>query len=220
VRDSECCKPWLLDTLQLSTKMEGKEPKLLGAGADQGDFEVQDLKIFLAIQKFHLKRDQGNSGQSQQLKDSVLKLIVDNDMSHVYSHFCSSFGWPADQSLLETMRAANTKALADLDEKIAESEKNMGDEEVRDAMLAKADYFANIGDRDRAWEAYDSVEQKTPSPNHKITIAFCKIRLEILYGNWVGIKQLIASAKQVCEKGGDWEKKNRLMVRTDTTSGH
>jgi 26S proteasome regulatory subunit N7 len=111
------------------------------------------------------------------------------------------------------MRGENAKKLAEFDEKITDVEKNMGDEEVRDAMLAKADYLANIGDKEAAWEAYEAVEAKTPSVNHKLTISFCKMRLEILYGNWVAVKDLITTAKALCDKGGDWEKKNRLMVR-------
>jgi 26S proteasome subunit RPN7 len=104
--------------------------------------------------------------------------------------------------------------LKSLTEKIAECEKNEGDEEVRDAMLARADYLCNIGNKEAAWEAYAAVEKKSPSPKHKIVIAFCKIRLEILLGNWTDVKALLDVAKDVCDKGGDWEKKNRLMARS------
>lgn len=187
---------------------------LLGAAGDQGDFESQDLKVTLAHKKFMLKSDLVDAKTKAEVKTEVQGILRVNNMSKVYEFFASSLGWPVDQAALDSMRSDNTKKLAELDEKIAEVEKNMGDEEVRDAMLAKADYLANIGDKELAWEAYEAVEAKTPSVNHKLTIAFCKMRLEILYGNWVAVKDLITTARELCDKGGDWEKKNRLMVRT------
>lgn len=189
-------------------------PKLLGAGLDHGDFDSQDLKVTLAHKKFILKHDQTDAETKKQALADVEKILRDNNMSGVYEFFCTNLGWQIDQAALDTMKAQNTEHIAKLDEKITESEKNMGDEEVRDAMLEKADYLANIGDKEKAWEAYEAVEKKTPSANQKLTILFCKLRLEILYGNWGAVKDLVATGKELCGKGGDWEKKNRLMVRS------
>ena len=185
---------------------------LLGAAEDQGDFESQDLKVTLAHKKFMLKSELVDAKTKAKMKAEVEGILRDNNMSRVYEFFASTLGWKVDQAALDSMRSENTKKIAELDEKIVEVEKNMGDEEVRDAMLAKADYLANIGDKELAWEAYEAVETKTPSVNHKLTIAFCKMRLEMLYGNWVAVKDLITTARELCDKGGDWEKKNRLMV--------
>ena len=188
---------------------------LLGAAEDQGDFESQDLKVTLAHKKFALKSDLVDAQTKTKVKSEVESILRDNNMSKVYEFFCSNLGWKLDQAALDSMRSANSKKIEELDAKVTEVEKNEGDEEIRDAMLAKADYLANIGDKELAWEAYEAVEAKTPSVNHKLTIAFCKTRLEILYGNWVAVKDLITTARELCDKGGDWEKKNRLMVRTD-----
>ena len=187
-------------------------PKLHGAGLDLGDFDSQDLKVTLAHKKFILKHDQVDAKTKTQALADVEKILRDNNMSNVYEFFCTNLGWQVDQAALDTMKAQNTEHITKLDEKITESEKNMGDEEVRDAMLEKADYLANIGDKEKAWEAYDAVEKKTPSANQKLTILFCKLRLEILYGDWAAVKDLVATGKELCGKGGDWEKKNRLMV--------
>lgn len=188
-------------------------PQLLGAGQDEGDATVPDLKIALAQMKFDLQR----KDTDQATRDAVLKraeaVILEHSMTGVYQHFCSQLGWTANEAKLDEMRAANEARLKELEAKIEECGQNEGDEEVRHAMLDKADYLCNIGDKERAWEAYDAVEKKSPGANHRITIAFCKIRLEILLGNWTDIKTLLDDAKQVCDKGGDWEKKNRLMVR-------
>lgn len=43
------------------------------------------------------------------------------------------------------MREANEEQCRILDEKIKDAEENLGDVEVRDAFLAKADYLCQIG---------------------------------------------------------------------------
>ena len=38
-------------------------------------------------------------------------------------------------------------------------------------------------------------------------------RLLMLYEDWREVKKLLAKAKQLCDSGGDWERKNKLKVR-------
>ena len=33
-----------------------------------------------------------------------------------------------------------------------------------------------------------------------------------MYNDWKAIKKLITSARQLCDEGGDWERKNKLKV--------
>lgn len=37
-------------------------------------------------------------------------------------------------------------------------------------------------------------------------------RLAMFYNEWHTVKALLTSAQQLCEDGGDWERKNRLKV--------
>ncbi len=37
-------------------------------------------------------------------------------------------------------------------------------------------------------------------------------RLYMCYGDLHGVKDLLVRAKQLCEDGGDWERKNKLKV--------
>ncbi len=52
-----------------------------------------------------------------------------------------------DSDLLSKMEAENTKELEKLEEGIEDSEKNFGETEQRDALLAKAEYLCKIGDK-------------------------------------------------------------------------
>ena len=45
--------------------------------------------------------------------------------------------------------------------RIKDAEDNLGDSEVREAMLAKAEHFAEVGDREAALKAFEECEAKT-----------------------------------------------------------
>lgn len=35
----------------------------------------------------------------------------------------------------------------------------------------------------------------------------------MFYGDWVAVKANLTKVKQLCEEGGDWERKNKVKVR-------
>jgi hypothetical protein len=94
----------------------------------------------------------------------------------VYLHTCARLGLPEDAAKLEEMRAKNAQTLKELDERcatlvsapphhpcvtpdvhlpaprsITDAEANLGESEVREALLAKANFFVKIGDKARRW---------------------------------------------------------------------
>jgi len=68
-------------------------------------------------------------------------------MAPFYEQLCEDLGWVVDQPLLDSMKQANEAKLKELDEQIADAEKNQGEVEVRDFMLKKAEYYSSIGDK-------------------------------------------------------------------------
>lgn len=52
-----------------------------------------------------------------------------------------------DVDLLTKMKKANEEELKRLDEELEDAEKNLGESEIRDAMMAKAEYLCRIGDK-------------------------------------------------------------------------
>ena len=52
-----------------------------------------------------------------------------------------------DPDLLARLQAKNTEKLAELDAKLDDAEKNLGETEMSDALRAKATYLARIGEK-------------------------------------------------------------------------
>ena len=70
---------------------------------------------------------------------------VPADLGPTYDSLCQELGWQKDEAKLQHMRQRNQERLTALDAAIADAEENLGDIEVRDACLARADYLCSIG---------------------------------------------------------------------------
>lgn len=68
-------------------------------------------------------------------------------MAPYYEALCKSLEWQMDVDLLNKMKKANEDELKRLDEELEDAEKNLGESEIRDAMMAKAEYLCRIGDK-------------------------------------------------------------------------
>lgn len=68
-------------------------------------------------------------------------------MAPYYESLCKDLKWTVDTDLLSKMKKANEDELKRLDEVLEDAEKNLGESEIRDAMMAKAEYLIRIGDK-------------------------------------------------------------------------
>jgi 26S proteasome regulatory subunit N7 len=68
-------------------------------------------------------------------------------MAPFYKVMVEELQVPLDQSFYDAMVAKNDEEIKSFDAKAEDAELNQGETEVNEAMLAKADYYANIGDR-------------------------------------------------------------------------
>jgi 26S proteasome regulatory subunit N7 len=54
---------------------------------------------------------------------------------------------PLDKTLITKYQENNNEELKKLDERLEDAEKNLGETEISDALLAKAEFFSKIGDK-------------------------------------------------------------------------
>lgn len=66
-------------------------------------------------------------------------------MAPLYISLIEQLKWPLDQALLQKMQEANEERLKELQDKLKDAEENFGDNEVREACLARAQFFPEIG---------------------------------------------------------------------------
>ena len=69
------------------------------------------------------------------------------DMAPLYEEVCAELKWPVDKALLAKMQSKNQEKLEKLDETLKDTEENLGETEVRDALYDKAEYLCKIGEK-------------------------------------------------------------------------
>uniref|UniRef100_A0A061SAG0 26S proteasome regulatory subunit RPN7 n=1 Tax=Tetraselmis sp. GSL018 TaxID=582737 RepID=A0A061SAG0_9CHLO len=182
--------------------------------ADQTEKEAEsvDFQLELARKRFLYKATEVADVDRESLKTEILNDVTKNDLSHLYKFVCNEFGWEVDEALYSRMTEANDKHLEELSAKIKDAEENLGESEVREAMLARANFLAKIGDKDGAMEAFKATEEKTVAMGLRMDLVFSILRIQVFHGEWHGVKASIDKAKRLFEEGGDWERKNRLKV--------
>jgi 26S proteasome regulatory subunit N7 len=68
-------------------------------------------------------------------------------MAPYYRHVCSELGNKIDQALLSSLTEKNQTDIQALEAKIKDAEENLGESELAEALLQKAQYLAKIGDK-------------------------------------------------------------------------
>ena len=102
--------------------------------------------------------------------------------------------------------------LKKLDEKIKDAEENLGDIELRDAILEKAQFFENLKEFEPAIENYQRALSKTIGVGKKMDIVFSGMKIVLDIKDIDKLKAKIDECKKLLEEGGDWERRNRLKV--------
>merc|ERR1712001_45587 len=143
---------------------------------------------------------------------NLLKIIKENKMAPFYRSICKELKWKEDAKLWAEMNKENEEELKKLEDKIKDAETNLGESELRDALLAKAEYLTKIGDKDAAIEAVRKTMEKTVGLGNRMDLVFHNIRVGLFYMDHELIRANLDKANQLLEEGGDWDRRNRLKV--------
>ncbi|KAL8427348.1 hypothetical protein Efla_006908 [Eimeria flavescens] len=145
-------------------------------------------------------------------KEKLLQQIEKDAMAPLYRKAVEEFGWTLDEQKVKNMEAKHAEELAAIEAKLADAKENYGDTEVRDGLMAKAELFCRIGDVPAAIEAYDVAYQKTVGIGSRLDITLTLLRIGFVFNDRNLLKKSLQTAKEEIEKGGDWERRNKLKV--------
>lgn len=104
------------------------------------------------------------------------------------------------------------KELKAVDEKIALAEKEQGDLEVRDALVEKAEIYRRHKDSDNFRTFLQKAIDKTIGTAKKLDFYLMILHSYFLEDNIEKFAEHLKICKKLNEEGGDWEKKNKLLV--------
>ena len=175
---------------------------------EEGLAKIPNLE--LAQIKFLLTTDKHKN--DPKLKKQLFDAIKSDNMAPFYENVCQDLGWPLDQNVLQQMKDKNKQRVKEIDAKIEDAEKNLGDTEVRDFMLEKGELFTRIGAKEEAVTQFRKTNEKTVTTGYKLDMIFHQLRLGLFYMDHDLIKRNLEKAQSLVEEGGDWDRRNRLKV--------
>ncbi|KAF8338167.1 PCI-domain-containing protein [Cantharellus anzutake] len=136
-----------------------------------------------------------------------LKLLLSQSPSIIPQRLTSNA-----RDLVEKLSGRNKAELEALEQKLKDAEETEGETEISDALRAKASYLTKIGEKDAAAAAQTLASSKTPGVGARIDITLTLVRIGFFFNDYKLIEPNIAAAEKLIEKGGDWDRLNRLKV--------
>lgn len=142
---------------------------------------------------------------SEMIKEKNMAPVAENLISKGYS-----VNIPTSE--IDAMKSTNDSKLKELDAHVEECREKHGESEIREAMAAKAQFLASIGDKDAAVSQYRLTETKTVGVGPKLDVCFAVLELAMFDDEVALIHAQIEKAHKLLEEGGDWERRNKLKV--------
>ncbi|GAM34312.1 hypothetical protein TCE0_015r01805 [Talaromyces pinophilus] len=124
----------------------------------------------------------------------------------------AKINFPWDEKLYDTLKEDNKKELESYQKEEEEAAEAAGDTEVLAAQGKRAEFWARVGDKDKAIQTYEEVLGKTSILGTKIDLVLAMIRVGLFFGDKVFVKNTIERASALVEGGGDWDRRNRLKA--------
>lgn len=102
--------------------------------------------------------------------------------------------------------------LRELEEKIELAKKEEGDLELRDLYVRRAEYFMRRGAWRKGVAGFEEAIAKTAGTQKKLEFYLEIVQAYFKQGEARKFAECLETCKRLNEEGGDWEKKNKLLV--------
>jgi len=167
------------------------------------NFDIASKRFLCSLDRYPHREDTARE---------LVSLVKANGMVKYYREICEEFKLEFDNAWVEEATKTNQTKLKELEEKIEDAVKNLGETEVRDSHHAKAEFLTSIGEKDAAISSFRVTAEKTVGVGQRLDIVFTMTRIGFFYNDKELIKRNLDKAKSMIEEGGDWDRKNRLKV--------
>ncbi|MCJ1294135.1 hypothetical protein MMC34_005692 [Xylographa carneopallida] len=120
--------------------------------------------------------------------------------------------FPWSEQLYEKIKLENDTELETFAKEEADAAETAGDTEVQAAKGKRAEFWARVGDKEKALSSYEAVFEKTGVLGTKIDIVLAIVRIGLFFNDKMLVKKQVDRAKALVESGGDWDRRNRLKA--------
>lgn len=169
------------------------------------NFYLGDL--FYKLQLSNISTDERN----ETLK-LLLEEIEKNNMYPYYIYVYNELNLTVDQDFYEKLKQRADEELKQIETTILEATENFDSVDTKNTLLLKANFYCKLGDKDNSFKEYELAYNKGIGVGIKLDILLTMIRICIFFNDIKKTKTYLELAKVQMEKGGDWERKNKLKI--------
>ncbi|KAI9832438.1 MAG: hypothetical protein M1826_001762 [Phylliscum demangeonii] len=117
-----------------------------------------------------------------------------------------------DEKLYEQLQADNEKEVETHEKEEKDAAEKAGETEVQAAKGKIAEFWARVGDKNKAIAAYEAVFEKIGVLGTRIDLVLAIIRVALFFGDRPLVKKNVERAQTLVDSGGDWDRRNRLKA--------
>jgi len=150
--------------------------------------------------------------EKEKTTQRLLQILKEEEMGPYYDYLVEHHLLPHDVEFQKELHDKNAHKLEQLEAKLKDAEENLGENEIREAYLSRAEYLCQIGNKDKSILAFRQTSEKTVALGQRLDIVFSLIRIGFFWSDFDLISRNIEKAKSLLEEGGDWDRRNRLKV--------
>lgn len=174
------------------------------------DSDIPNIPDYRLSEKQFLLNGKFDNIIATELVDSIKEL----DAAPYYKYLSEEYSdLKLDTSLYDSITKKNeeeiTKMKADIKEAGGEEETEL---DLISCNLKLAEYYTKIIDRKNATEAYKHTLELTNNTVTKIDILLALTRIEFFFNDFAEASKHLDQVKNLSEKGGDWERRNRYKT--------
>jgi len=156
------------------------------------------------------KDEEEDSDKTDEIVEPLLNAAL-------YRHLQSTLGYNKSDALSEVnltaIEAHHEAIIKILRENITKAKDEAGDMEVLHAHMDVARYCAKCTTKEMALSAYEEVVALPKLSIGKKLDAYLEMtRVCSFWGDWKSMNETLTKAAKVIEKGGDWDRRNRLKA--------
>jgi len=156
------------------------------------------------------KDEDEDSDKTEEIVEPLLNAAL-------YRHLQSTLGYNKSDALSEVnltaIEAHHEAIIKILRENITKAKDEAGDMEVLHAHMDVARYCAKCTTKEMALSAYEEVVALPKLSIGKKLDAYLEMtRVCSFWGDWKSMNETLTKAAKVIEKGGDWDRRNRLKA--------
>ena len=199
-----------------ATKIMGMEPEtLLKQVMEKVGTGGKSVADAIKENEERLKRQMETEGDEKKKEENELEQPLLNPS--LYQHLVStlSYSTPLSSSDLNALKEHHIKSIDLLKSLITKAQDEAGDMEVLAAKLAVARYSTKSCTKEDAIAAYEEVVTSPKLSIGKRLDSYLEMaRVCSFWGDYTQMSLVLEKAAKVIEKGGDWDRRNRLKAYT------